>query len=214
MLKSLGFKVKVVLNGVRTKMRQGNRWFHSKIGPGVVALAYFSGHGLAHNGENYMTPVDFNAKQAYEVEDEDIALRSLLLAMEERDALLNILIADMCRSDPGFRSLTRSGNRGLAPVHTPKGSLIAFATAPGSVARDDNPTNPDSRNGLYTEQLLNWMQKPNMKLDAETEHDATKKGARQRHECDTRTANALGGVVIDSRFHVRSKEPGWRVVVH
>ncbi|MBX4912786.1 NADase-type glycan-binding domain-containing protein [Rhizobium bangladeshense] len=59
----------------------------------------------------------------------------------------NIVVLDACRNNPFARSF-RSVSRGLARVDAPKGTLIAYATAPGDVARDG-----DSSNSPYTQSL-------------------------------------------------------------
>jgi len=50
--------------------------------------------------------------------------------------------------------------QGLAPVDAPPGSLIYYATAPGSVASDGN-----GRNGLYTENLLRYIMTPGLSVE-------------------------------------------------
>jgi Caspase domain len=72
---------------------------------------------------------------------------------------INIVILDACRNNPFARSF-RSGGAGLAQMDAPVGTLIAFATAPGSVASDG-----EGQNGLYTQHLLQSMQKPGMKIE-------------------------------------------------
>lgn len=74
---------------------------------------------------------------------------------------MNILILDACRNNPLKRSWSRDiGTRGLAKIEqadAPEGSLIAYATAPGTVASDDIK----GSNGLYTGALLNHIKTPN-----------------------------------------------------
>jgi len=68
--------------------------------------------------------------------------------MEDAANGLNIVILDACRNNPFARSF-RSAAQGLARMDAPTGSLIAYATAPGSVAADG-----EGRNGVYTRNLL------------------------------------------------------------
>ena len=69
---------------------------------------------------------------------------------------MNFVILDACRNNPFIRSF-RSSDKGLAQMNAPDGSLIAYSTAPGSVARDGN-----GRNGIYTAELLKKMRVPNL----------------------------------------------------
>jgi len=61
---------------------------------------------------------------------------------------LNLVFLDACRNNPYARSF-RSSSDGLSKVNAPSGTLISFATRPGSVAADGT-----GRNGLYTGALL------------------------------------------------------------
>jgi uncharacterized caspase-like protein len=67
---------------------------------------------------------------------------------------LNIVILDACRNNPFARSF-RSSSRGLTSVNAPTGTLIAYATAPDSLASDGQ-----GRNGLYTQELLKATHEP------------------------------------------------------
>ncbi|MGW8207211.1 MAG: caspase family protein [Hyphomicrobiaceae bacterium] len=69
-----------------------------------------------------------------------MSLTELLKTMESAESRLNIAILDACRDNP-YPSRTRSVVRGLAPVRSPAGTLIAFATGPGEVALDWNGAN-------------------------------------------------------------------------
>jgi len=72
---------------------------------------------------------------------------------------LNIVILDACRNNPFARSF-RSVRNGLASIDAPSGTLIAYATAPGSVAIDG-----EGDNGLYTSELLNAMRESGNKIE-------------------------------------------------
>ena len=50
---------------------------------------------------------------------------------------------------------------GLAPVQPPSGTLVAFSTAPGSVAID----NPLQKNSTYTRHLLANLGKPGLPIE-------------------------------------------------
>ena len=62
------------------------------------------------------------------------------------------MFLDACRNNPYASRSFRSVERGLARVSAPSGTLISYATKPGSVAADG-----DGRNGLYTGKLLAQM---------------------------------------------------------
>jgi uncharacterized caspase-like protein len=61
--------------------------------------------------------------------------------MDAAHTRVNLLVLDACRNNP-FGRVTRSGNLGLAQMDAPKGTLIAFSTAPGSLAKDGTVNRP------------------------------------------------------------------------
>ncbi|MCK5658900.1 MAG: caspase family protein, partial [Alphaproteobacteria bacterium] len=158
-LRKCGFTVIKNINCSRQQMRRVIREFGEKIRNGGVGLFYYAGHGLQVNGENYLVPVDANITVEYEVEDECVKASSVLRAMEDAGNRLNIVILDACRNNPFKRSF-RSGARGLARMDAPAGSLIAYSTAPGSVAADGT-----GRNGLYTSNLMKHMMTPGLSIE-------------------------------------------------
>ena len=79
--------------------------------------------------------------------------------MEDAGNGLNIIILDACRDNPFARSF-RSSEKGLAKMDAPVGSILAYATAPGSVAADGA-----GRNGLYTSKLLKYLPQPGLKIE-------------------------------------------------
>ena len=73
---------------------------------------------------------------------------------------LNLVILDACRNNPFERRFRGGEGRGLATIDAPKGTLIAYATAPGKVASDGA-----GANGLYTGELLKAMESPQLKVE-------------------------------------------------
>ena len=68
--------------------------------------------------------------------------------LSDAKSRMNLVFLDACRDNPFARSF-RSSSRGLSRENAPSGTLISFATRPGSTAADG-----DGRNGLYTSVLL------------------------------------------------------------
>lgn len=156
-LERLGFNVIKRINANRSEMRNAVYEFGDRLKKGGVGLFFYAGHGLQVNGENYLVPIDANVRRKYDVPDQCLKASYVLSAMEESGNRLNIIILDACRNNP-FRTF-RSSQGGLAKMDAPTGSLIAYATAPGSVAQDGL-----GENGLYTTFLLKHMQKPGLEI--------------------------------------------------
>lgn len=149
-LQELGFEVIKIIDGSYEQMKNGIYTFGDRIQDANVSLFYYAGHGLEVDGTNYLVPVDANIQSALDVKLKAIPLTGIIRTMEfANDEGLNMLILDACRNNP-FPTGKRSGGSGLAQIQPPSGTLIAYATDPGSVASDG----ADQANGLYTGELV------------------------------------------------------------
>jgi len=157
-LKQLGFKVTLKTDANQRKMEASIRAFGDALRSGGVGLFYYAGHGIQYRGTNYLIPVHADIKSEADVKYETVDAGRVLSQMERAGNNLNIVILDACRNNPFARSF-RSSEKGLAKMDAPTGSILAYATAPGSVAADGS-----GKNGLYTEKLLKNMQIPGMDL--------------------------------------------------
>jgi len=164
-LQASNFEVQLLTNATYGQMRAAMLKFKEKVDAGdrekTVSLFYYAGHGVQRDEENYLVPVD----AAIEYED-DIARycfpvqRMVLANMERSNSRMNIVILDACRNNP-FPALNRSlDNQGLGEMKRARGSFIAYATAPGSVASDGS-----GRNGLYTQELIKAVKKPGLTIE-------------------------------------------------
>lgn len=158
-LRELSFEVIYRENLDQNSMKRAIRTFGEKIRQGGVGLFYFAGHGVQVKGENYLVPIGAKVESEEEVEYEGVNAGFILAQMESARNSTNIVILDACRNNPFARSF-RSESRGLAVMDAPSGTLIAYATAPGSVASDGN-----ARNGIYTQELLRFMRTPNLGIE-------------------------------------------------
>jgi formylglycine-generating enzyme required for sulfatase activity len=150
-LKGMGFTVIERSNLNVKQIGSTLREFRSKLTPGSVALVFYAGHGLQIKGENYLPAVDADISGEEDVPTQSLAMRQIMDVLEEAKTRLNLVFLDACRNNPYARSF-RSASDGLNRVNAPSGTLISFATRPGSVAADGT-----GRNGLYTGALLEQM---------------------------------------------------------
>ncbi len=163
-LEKSNFEVVKVINGSYNEMREAYRKFQEKLSSGpkdqTVGLFYYAGHGLQNEGENYLVPVEANIQYEDDIPRACFAVQRVVVAnMERSNSRMNIIILDACRNNP-FPSAYRSSTGGLAEIKRAKGSFIAYATAPGSIASDG-----EGRNGLYTQELLKAMKKPGRTIE-------------------------------------------------
>lgn len=149
-LKNLGFDVEKIVDASYNKMLDGLKKFSKSINNADVVLFYFAGHGIQVGDRNYLLPTDVKLENGQsDVHLESISLDVVLQLMEYTNKKsLNMVILDACRNNP-FKTWARGGNEGLAEIKAPSGTLVAYATSPGSVAFDGN-----GDNGLYTSVLI------------------------------------------------------------
>lgn len=157
-LEALGFTVIHLENADKRAMVEAIRDFSKRAFEGV-ALFYYAGHGLQVDGINYLVPLNTDIESEADVEFEAVSADFILAQMEQAEAFLNVIILDACRNNPFTRSF-RSDSRGLAFQAAPQGSIIAFATSPGSVAADG-----EGDNGLYTAELLKLLPSPGLSIE-------------------------------------------------
>ena len=173
-LRDNGFEVIHKENLRQNEMKRAIREFGEKARNTEVALFYYAGHAIQVNGQNYLIPIAATVEKEQEVEYEAVDAGFVLGQMEYARSRTNIVILDACRNNPFARSF-RSETRGLAVVNAPSGTLVAYATAPGSVASDGN-----DRNGLYTQELLKNMRTSG--LDVEEVFKRVRIAVRERSE--------------------------------
>jgi hypothetical protein len=148
-LKELGFDVIKVTDGTYEQIKNAVYTFGDLIQDVDMSVFYYAGHGLEVDGTNYLVPVDANIQSALDVKMKAIPMTGVLRTMEFANTEgLNMIILDACRNNP-FPTGKRSSGSGLAQIQPPSGTLIAYATDPGSTASDG-----DSANGLYTGELV------------------------------------------------------------
>lgn len=147
-LKEAGFTVVKAENASIREMRRLVRDFGDKLrASGGVGLFYFAGHGVQVRGDNFLVSTDSDIRNEDEVPDDSINANVILEKMQGAGNRMNLIILDACRNNP-FAVKSRSASSGLATMNAPSGSLVAYSTAPGSVASDGT-----RNNGLYTEHL-------------------------------------------------------------
>lgn len=161
-LRELGFEVTLLLDAGQTQMKRAIQDFGDRLDESSedsVGLFYFSGHGAQVKGVNYLLPVGARIRDESDVEIEAVDAGWVLNKMEFARNGLNIVILDACRNNPFERSF-RSAARGLARMEAPRGTLVAYATAPGDVAYDG-----DGQNSPYTAALTAAMRQPGHKVE-------------------------------------------------
>ena len=159
-LERLGFDVILETNAVKRTMLAAMERFGRSLRDAKVGLFFFAGHGMQVKGINYLIPVGAYVRNETDVEIEGVDSRRILGRMKNGGADVNIIFLDACRDNPFNRSF-RSVDRGLARMDAPKGTFIAYATGPGSVAEDG-----EGRNSPFTRHMVKYIATPGLPIES------------------------------------------------
>lgn len=164
-LQRLGFDVKVEHNLSREQLFATSRAFSEQLPAGSIAVVYYAGHGMQVQNSNYLIPVDMQPTGEASVPLKAFPLEKLIEHLHASPSAVNIIFLDACRNNP-FRPTSAKvyrdfSNLGLAKVSTPKGTIVAFSTAPGQFAEDG----AGRRNSLYTMTLAEQLQQPGLTIE-------------------------------------------------
>lgn len=158
-LERAGFKVDLKLNANQRQMQEAISNLGQRLSREGIGLFYYAGHGVQIRGRNYLLPVGVEIRREADVPTLGVDVQQLLDRMGSARNRMNVVILDACRDNP-FSGDGKAGSGGLSQLDAPTGSLIAFATAPGSVASDGKGVN-----GLYTQHLLANIERPGTTIE-------------------------------------------------
>ena len=163
-LRGIGFDVVEVDNADQNAMKRAIVDFGNKLsdaGTEATGLFYYAGHGLQVQGDNYLIPVHAQIRRESDVDVEAVPADLVLRQMDFAGSAVNIVILDACRNNPLNRSF-RSSVRGLAEItRKPRGSFIAYSTAPGEVAADGS----GAANSPYAKALSETIAQPGLGIE-------------------------------------------------
>lgn len=160
-LRAIGFDVIERVDLKSREMKRAVIEFGNKLRTNDVGLFYYAGHGVQSNGKNYLIPVDAEIEKEADIVVDGVELDMVMTQIEDAKNRLNIVILDACRNNFSTRSWRNQGRGLLQVANAPSGIFIAYATAPGSTASDNN----SGQNGLYTQELLKAMRQPGMRIE-------------------------------------------------
>ena len=142
-LKALGFEVRTVRDAGLAGLHQAVNAYARRVqaaGPNAVGFFYYSGHGAADAGTNYLIPIDVKTTETGELWDQSLRLTEITRKLKaEAGNATHFVVFDACRNtlkltNAGSRALVQS--KGFVPVAQESGMLIAYATAEGELASD------------------------------------------------------------------------------
>jgi uncharacterized caspase-like protein len=122
-------------------LRKSLRDFIDKVGaagPDAVALVYLSGYGMQLSGENYFVPIDAKIARDTDVPIDGLRISDYTRQLSALPLKAGIVVLDAARNNP-FAKEGQPLAGGLALVEPEAKMLIAFNSAPGTIALDGAP---------------------------------------------------------------------------
>lgn len=143
-----------------------SEFYNSITEPDAISVFYYAGHGIQADNVNYLIPVNAEISSLASMQQQALSFNTILTQLGNAASQQNIIILDACRNNPFKIDESQSASRslaiidssvatlsaGLAPIKAPSGTLIAYATEPGSIALDGK-----GNNGTYTSALLRYI---------------------------------------------------------
>ncbi|CAK0742819.1 hypothetical protein CCP2SC5_110027 [Azospirillaceae bacterium] len=162
MLGRFGFEVVMLTDGDQRAMQRAIGQFSRKLNGAKVGLVYYSGHGIQAQGVNYLAPIDAEIETEGDMPLQLVSVDVITAQLMQAGTEVNIIVLDACRTNPFERRMRGVGNagRGLAALNAPKGTVIAYATAPNTTADDG-----DGANSPYTMALLQALGSPQRRVE-------------------------------------------------
>jgi hypothetical protein len=115
-------------------------------------------------GASYLVPVDMIVASEQSVPLRAYPLKHLVERVSAGRSAVNVVVLDACRDNPfvpapavRYRSFA---GLGLAPVQTPRGTVVAYSTQPGQLAADG-----PGENSHYAAALASVMLEPHLRLE-------------------------------------------------
>ncbi len=161
-LTSIGFEIVEGADVNQADLRRVFREFLEKVeqaGPDAIAFIYYSGYALQFEGDNYLIPVDARLERESDIAIDGVRLFDLLRPLADSPASTKIVVLDATRPLP-FQIQGGQLARGLGAIEAAPGLLVAFSSAPGTVA-EDGP----GPYGAYATAIAEMVREPGLDID-------------------------------------------------
>lgn len=168
-LAGLGFEVTSADNLARDPFDETLEAFYESLEEHDVALIFYSGHGLAMEGSNYLLPVDMpmlEPEEGRKLRREAVDAGEILARLGERGVGLALVVLDACRDDPFARDGTKGGMslKGLTRMQPQKGMFVLYSAGVGQKALDRLGPDDGEPNSVFTRKFTPILATPGLPL--------------------------------------------------
>jgi hypothetical protein len=168
-LRQIGFEVIEGENLDRRALVGRLNELTQRVAPGDTAFFFFSGHGVAIDGVNYILPADvpdIAAGQETLLKNEALAEQAIIGELTGRGVRVAIVVLDACRTNPFGRPGGKGVGvaKGLAPPPQVQGVFSLYAAASGQSALDRLYEGDPNPNSVFSRVLVPLLTKPGLDL--------------------------------------------------
>lgn len=118
-----------------------------------LVIFYFAGHGVEYRDTNYLLSISFSTLG---IEKTSLSIDEIQNKLHNKNPHgIKLIITDACRNTPSMFE-----TQGFSKVQSIHNTLIAFSTAPGSIAKDGS-----GNLGTYTQYLIENIKKYNQSIN-------------------------------------------------
>jgi len=140
-LGNLGFAATIVEDATLAEMTTAIIAFGERLdeaGPQTVCFFYFAGHGIQHDGTNYLVPVDAELPSLRYLDARTLAVDAIVAQLGRTVRRANVVILDACRNNPFtvLEPTLRGITEGLTGRQLPKPTQLVYSTAASDAAED------------------------------------------------------------------------------
>ena len=169
-LHALGFEVVLAENAGRDDMYQRVRQWLIGSADAQVRAFYYAGHGVQYRGGSFLVPVDAVFLAEDEIPQKAFDLSHVIGPLSRMGSGVNFVILDACRAEPAAlltrvqrrtRSIEGAAGAGLGRQIAPRGTVIAYSTAPGALAADG----VGDSNSVFTRNLAVQLRKTGVPIE-------------------------------------------------
>jgi hypothetical protein len=161
-LTSIGFEIVEGADVNANDLRRLFGEFLEKVnaaGPDTIAFVYYNGYALQFEGDNYLIPIDAQLNRDSEIPIQGIRLFDLLRPLADTPATTKIVVLDAARPLP-FQIQGGQLAVGLGAIESSPGMIVAFSSAPGTVAQDG-----PGPYGAYATAIAEMVREPGLDID-------------------------------------------------
>ncbi len=163
-LQRIGFEVDLQLDLDVDQMKRVTHEFAKRSEDAEISLFYYAGHGVQVEGRNYLLPINADVVAPRDLVYETVQLDQITAQLGHSGAKLKLVLLDACRDNPLASQIQQSQyghivGSGLASTQGVPGMLIAYATAPDTVALDGA-----ANHSPFTQALLEWIDYPGVEV--------------------------------------------------